>query len=467
MQVSSPNSCAPQLQRSLGGMSATSVVIGAIIGVGIFFAPGSVARIAGSADLALLAWSIGGVIALAGALTFAELGVRYPNAGGQYEILRDVYGPCPAFLFVFCNATAVQAGAIATIALVCSEYLGVALTGRGLQGAVQIALAVTLILGLVTANAVGVRWGAGIQNATVLTKLATLAAVGVLAFFAQSDPLAAENVDPPADRAPLLLALFAAIVPSFFAYGGWQHALWMAGEVRAPEKNLPRAIVGGVALVVLVYLVANWAYLHLLGYAGVTSSDALAADAVAVAWPNGRRLVAGAVALSAFGVLNAQLLSGPRLIYRMALDGRFFAPFARVSSRFGTPLSAIGLLGAAALVLLGLSKASAATGKALDQLISGVVFIDGVFFLLTGLSVFALRRRTQPPASAVRGAAFGYPLAPLVFVSGEACILLGACADRATQLAALIGAGWIVVGWLVFAAFFRTAGSVPAETSSA
>jgi amino acid transporter len=445
-----------ELARVLGAFHATCVVIGAIIGVGIFFSPGGVARIAGSPQLALLAWAVGGLIALVGALTFAELGVRYPNAGGQYEILRDVYGPAPAFLFVFCNATAVQAGAIAAIATVCGEYASVALVGHGMQAPYQIILATVLVCGLVAANSVGVRWGAGVQNATVLAKVATLAAVGALAIFGAPAAPAPAPASAPGASGMSVIALFAAIVPAFFAYGGWQHALWMAGEVREPSRNLPRAIIGGVALVVVVYLVANWAYLRLLGYAGVAESPALAADAVAVAWPGGRRVMAGAVAISAFGVLNAQLLSGPRLIYRMALDGRFWAPFANVSPRCGTPAKAILLLGAAALVLLFLSNISADAGRALDQLVNGVVFVDGIFFLLTGAAVFALRRRAG--AGGPRGGAFGYPLAPLIFVLGELGILAGACAERSTQYAALAGAGWIVVGGLLFFIRFRKGG---------
>jgi APA family basic amino acid/polyamine antiporter len=453
-----------KLPRLLGSFDATCIVIGAIIGVGIFFTPTRVATLAGSADMALLAWTVGGLIALCGALTFAELGTRYPNAGGQYEILRDAYGPLPAFLFVFCNATAIQAGAIAIIALICAQNISMALTGASITPAGSVTVAVVLILGVTVANAVGVRWGAGIQNLTVICKLATIAVVIALAMLAgagDSESVGGGGVVGGRENTSFLILLFAAIVPSFFAYGGWQHALWIAGEVREPRRNLPRAIVGGVVVVVAAYVLVNWAYLKLLGYSGVTQSDTLAADAVARVWPAwGRRFTAGAVAISALGVLNAQLLSGPRLVFRMAQDGRFFGQFARVSGNHGTPLAAIALLGGLGLtLLLGAALYTQSAIDAVDQLLTGVVFIDGVFFALTGAALFVLRRRDAPERAdkdqAPSSSWLRYPIAAVLFVLGEIGILVGAYADAATRDAAVIGVGWILAAAILFLLFFR------------
>ncbi len=333
----------PGLRRVLGPLDAMCIVVGAIVGVGIFFNPTDVARLAGSGGLALVAWAVGGAIALLGALTFAELGGLYPRSGGQYEILRDAYGPPPAFLFVFCNATAIQAGATAIIAIICAQHLAIAV-GAVPQGLLVAAVAAGLIIGLITANCLGVRWGAGIQNLTVVAKIATLLVVSLLAALFGTNEVTGTLAPAESARPALGVsgALFAALVPVLFAFGGWQHALWMAGEVRRPRRDVPLSIVGGVVLVVILYLLVNWAYLRLLGYDGVAGSTALAAEAVAVVAPKaGSRLIAAAVALSAFGVLNAQLLSGPRLVYGMARDGRFFRIFARVPARFGTPVPAI------------------------------------------------------------------------------------------------------------------------------
>jgi APA family basic amino acid/polyamine antiporter len=247
--------------------------------------------------------------------------------------------------------------------------------------------------------------------------------------------------------------VLAGLVPAFFSYGGWQHALWISGEVRDPRRNLPIGIVGGVVIVVIVYLLANWAYLKLLGHAGVAQSGALAADAVSAAWPNvGRRAVAAAVGVSALGVLNAQLLSGPRLIQRMADDGRFFRVFALVSGRFGTPAPAILLLGCMALVLL-----LGAGEKGVDRLLTGVVFIDGVFFVLTGAALFILRHRDADPAT--RTSAFAYPVAPVLFVLGELGVLVGAYADPTVRDAAYIGAAWIAAAIVLYLSAFRRARS--------
>jgi APA family basic amino acid/polyamine antiporter len=247
--------------------------------------------------------------------------------------------------------------------------------------------------------------------------------------------------------------VLAALVPALFAYGGWQHALWISGEVRDPKRTLPRAIVGGVVIVIVVYVLANWAYLRLLGPGGVAGSKTLAADAVAAAWPEtGARIVACAVALSAFGVLNAQLLSGPRLIFGMARDGRFFRPFGELSPRFGTPVAAILLLSLGALALLYIVRDK----DVVDRLTTGVVFVDTVFFALTGVGLFLLRRRER--AGARDGGTFrvpGYPVVPALFIVGELGLLVGALWNEAARVPALIGAGWIVAGAVLYLVRFR------------
>jgi APA family basic amino acid/polyamine antiporter len=445
-----------KLKRVLGPFDATCVVIGAIIGVGIFFTPSRVAELAGSGQVALWTWAIGGGIALLGALTFAELGGLYPRSGGQYDMLRDAWGTVPAFLFVFCNATAIQTGAIAIIAIICAQNLGIA-AGGSLAGPMLTVVAAVLILGLVAANALGVRWGARIQNLTVLAKVATLLTVTVLAAVLGSGGEAGgapiDEVDLAVSgvvRAGVVGAIFAGLVPTLFSFGGWQHALWMAGEVRRPHRNVPRAIVGGVLVVVIVYMLVNWAYLRLLGFDGVVASDATAADAVAAVWPGaGRRLVALAVAVSAFGVLNAQLLSGPRLVYGMARDGRFFRPFAVASERFGTPVAAIVLIGGLALVLLVL-----AGERAVDRLLTGVVFIDAIFFVLTAAALLVLRRRRPAARRPVRVPL--YPLVPLLFIVCELGVIIGAALDPGVRGAAVIGLAWIVAGTVCYVLFFRS-----------
>lgn len=441
-------------RRVLGTFDAGCVVIGAIVGVGIFFNPSGVAAQAGSAQLAMLAWAIAGLIALCGSLTFAELGAKYHDAGAQYQILRDAYGPMPAFLFVFCNATAIQAGAIGVIAVVCANNLAFVVGRPPPQGFAQLGLAAALI-GLVTlANIVGVRWGSRVQNLTVLCKVLTLLVITLLAMLVPARP----ETLAPAAPAPTggVGGVLAALVPALFAFGGWQHALWISGEVKEPRRTLPRAIVGGVLIVIFIYLLANWAYLHLLGYEGVVASKALAADAVGSVYPRlGARLIAGAVAISAFGVLNAQLLSGPRLVQSMAADGRFFAPFASLHRRFATPVMAILLLSGMALVLLAI-----AGDKGVDRLITGAVFIDSVFFVLTGAALIVLRRgSTDRSTPGFRAPLF--PLFPVVFIIGELGVLVGAYVPREARAAALVGVAWIIGAAVLYLVCFRKRAAKP------
>jgi basic amino acid/polyamine antiporter, APA family len=431
------------LERVLGPGSAIAVVVGAIVGVGIFFTPSRVAAMAGGPGAALAAWALGGLVAMAGGLAFAELGGLYPTTGGQYLALRDAYGRLPAFLYVVCNATAVQAGAVAIIAIVAAQNLGVAATGAVPAAPVTMAIAVALIALLSIANGAGVRWGAAVQNTTTIAKVATLAAVTLLAVVATPDA-------PPADA---MLStegsFFAALVPVLFSFGGWQQALWVGGEVRDARRQIPRAIVLGVLVVVALYLAANWAYLALLGWHGVATSKALAADAVGRVWPTwGARAVAGAVALSAFGVLNAQLLTGPRLVLGMARDGLFFPPFARVHPRFATPLASIALIGGLGLLLL-----LAAGEHGVDRLLTGVVLVDAVFFALTGAAVLVLRRRRPDADRPVRV----HAIVPALFVAGEIAVIYGSFRDPAVQSAALVGVAWVVGAFLLWLVFFRRA----------
>ena len=458
---------AAEFPRVLGLWDAICVVVGAVIGVGIFFAPKDVAGVTGSASGAMLAWSIGGLVALLGAFTFAELGRLRPFAGGQYLVLRDVYGRLPAFLFVFCNLTAAQAGAAAIIAIVCAQNLGVVLYGVEPGAPWVVGTACALVLVLATVNVLGVRPGAKLQDATVIVKLVSLAALVALAV--AFEPAASSGAGAGATgatvangvAAPLTFAaLFAGVTITLFAYGGGQQILWMAGEVVEARRLVPRAILLGVGIVIVAYLAANWAYLDLLGFAKLRESKTLAADAFSVASPGlGRRIAAAAVAVSAFGILNAELLTGPRLTWAMARDGLFFAPFGRLNARFATPVPAILLLAALAIALvlgLGLERT--------DLLITGVVVVDGVFFVLTGLALPVLRRRA--PAGE-RGPAW-VALAAVVFSALQVLAITASVLYEGARLVALTGLAWIAVAALTWAVFFRRApGTAAPRTSGA
>jgi APA family basic amino acid/polyamine antiporter len=438
------------LRRVLGPASATAVVIGAIIGVGIFFTPTSVARVAGSGNLAMWTWVGGGLVALLGAFTFAELGGLYHRTAGQYAVLRDAYGPLIGFCFSVCNATAIITAGTAIISIVCAENLA-SLRG-GASDATVTGMAVAIMVLAAGANIMGTRWGAAIQNATVVAKVGALLLIAALAVFVTpSSSSVAPGMAAPAAEGGVLTKFFAALVPALFAYGGGHYALWVGGEIKDARRNVPLALVLGVVIVVAVYIVANWAYLHLLGFDGVAGSRALAADAVSVAWPGaGARLIAVAVALSAFGVLNIQILSGPRLLYGMANDGRFFRVFGRAHPRFATPAFAIAFVASISIALILLA------GKnGIDRLLTGLVLVDAVFFALTGAALIVLRRKHPTIERPVRVPL--YPVVPILFVALQCAAIYGAFQVDATRAAAWIGVLWIAVSCVCYWLFFRHA----------
>jgi APA family basic amino acid/polyamine antiporter len=394
-------------------------------------------------------------------MTFAELGGVYARTGGQYEILRDAYGSFTAFLFVFCNATAVQAGSIAIIAYYSAVNLVVACGGSFDQKELCVGVGSAMIIALAGTNWLGVKWGSLAQNVTVVMKIATLIVITIVALMFQPAALldGGEMVtettgqvgssETAAETGITFTVFLAALVPALFAFGGWQHALWVGGEVKNPQRNVPWAILGGVVIVTLVYLFVNWAFFRLLGFSGVAGSRTVAADAVGAVWPVwGGRVVAGAVAVSGFGVLNSQLLSGPRLICGMARDGRFFRPFAKLSPRFATPHLAILLLAGMGLGLLLVAGADNT-----DQIMNGVVMIDAVFFILTGLALIVLRRKFPSAPWSYRSPWF--PSMPILFGLGELLVLVGAFSMEKYQQSSYLSALWILAAALCYVAFFR------------
>jgi APA family basic amino acid/polyamine antiporter len=430
-------------RRILTLWDATCVVIGAIIGVGIFFTPQDVAKLAGSATGSMLAWAIGGVVALLGAFTFAELGRLEPHAGGQYHVLRDAFGRAPAFLFVFCNLTAIQTGGVAIIALIFAQNLGIALHGADPSSTWIAVVATAVVAALALLNVIGVRSGSRVQDVTVILKLLTLGGLVALAAFYAPGEVPSSTAAP----APLTFgSLFAAVTITLFAYGGWQQALWMADEVVDAPRVLPRAIVLGVVIVVAAYLAANVAFLRQLGIGGLKTAKSIVAASFDASWhAGGGRIAAGAVAASAFGVLNAQFLTGPRLTWAMAKDGQFFPPFARLDPRFATPAPAIvllALLATAMMLGLGLGRT--------DLLTTGVVVVDATFFALTGLALPILRART--PADD-RGPAW-IPACAVAFAVLELLSIVGSVLTKDVRLVALTGLGWIVVAFAVWRAWF-------------
>lgn len=427
------------LRRELGLFSASLLVVGGIIGSGIFFTPAETARALPSGAWVLGIWTIGGVVALAGALTYAELGAMMPEAGGAYVYVREAFGKLPAFLLGWMTLLLIASGAIAAVAMGFAGYLErfVPLTAVGGRLGVA-ALTITL---LTVTNYLGVKPGTVTANVFTIAKIFALAALILVGAFVVTGAPAPVAVPPVAP--PLASGLAAAFVAVLFTIGGWQQTNMVAGEIRDPARTLPRALTIGILLVIAIYLGANLVYLKALGRDGVAASQAVAADAAQrFVGARGATAITIAAMLSIFGFVNVALLTNARVLYALGRDGAFLASAAKVHPRFGSPHVALMLLGGWSLVLL------FATRGQIGTLLSGVVFADWIFFGLGAASVFVLRRTHLELARPYR--VLGYPWMPAFFV---ACAVVGIVSAYVSALAmslvgtAMLGAGVLVYRW--------------------
>jgi len=418
-------------------------VVGGIIGSGIFLNPSIVAQRV-SAALVIPVWALGGVIALLGALCYAELGHRRPQAGGGYVYLRDAFGPLAGFLYGWALLLVMATGACAAVAVTFARY-AVALFGLPQGAVVPVAVGAIALLSLINYRGVGP--SAVTQNVFTVLKLAALALLilcGLFLPFDASRVAQAVTLAPEAARS-LPLAIGTALVPILFAYGGWQQTNFIAEEIRDAERTLPRALVLGTALVVLVYVTANLSYLRVLGAAGLATSAAPAADvmnATVGAW--GKRLISLGITCSTFGFLNLVILVSPRVYRTMAADGVFFPALAALHPSYRTPGTAILVQGAWAIVLT-------LTGT-YGQLLDYVVFGDWIFFGLTAATLFWYRRNEVREVREGReGSGFRaplYPLTPILFCAAAAYVVISSVASNPKNAA--IGAGLLVAGIPVF-----------------
>jgi APA family basic amino acid/polyamine antiporter len=419
--------------RRLGVFDGTMLVMGGIIGAGIFLNPSIVAQRIGTPGLTVAVWVIGGVIALAGAFCFAELGSNRPQAGGGYVYLRDGFGPLPAFLYGWTLLLVISTGAIAAVGVTFARY---AADLAGLGDRWINPLAVGAILLLSAGNYLGVRTGAVVQNVFTVLKLVALAVLIVVGLFvAGGEPDAA--ITGTAGNA-LGLGGFAAVVgvalvPVLFSYGGWQQTNYVAEEIVDPERTLPRALLLGVVGVVLVYVLANVVYVKVLGVIGLAASLAPAADVMrALLGPAGATFISAGIAASTFGFLNLVILVSPRVYQAMARDGVFFRRMAELHPRHRTPTAAIVFQAVWASVL----TLSGTYGQLLDY----VVFGDWIFFGLAGATVFIFRRRGEE----IRFKTPAYPWIPGLFVVAAAYVVLSSIASNPGN--ALLGSGLIGLG---------------------
>jgi APA family basic amino acid/polyamine antiporter len=401
--------------RALGPFDATMVVIGGIVGSGIFINPYIVAQRLDSAPLVLGAWAAGGGIALVGALAYAELGAIVPRAGGQYVYLREAYHPLAGFLYGWALLAVIETGAIAAVAITFATY---ALRLVGYPRAAPVPLAIAALVLLSAVNYLGVKPGSRVLNVLVVLKVAALAILIGFGAFAPGHAgwWTATRASPEGSSATLVAFGFA-LVPILFAYGGWQNANYVAEEIENPRRNLPLSIVAGTVAVIVIYSLVNVVYLRAMGLEGLAGTTTPAADAARRMFgAGGDQFVTAAIAISTFGFLDLAILAPTRVYYAMAADGLFFQALARLHPRYRSPGMAIVVQTAWSCVL--------ALSGTYGQLLNYVVFADWIFFGMTVATVLVFRRTlpiARRPPHTFRMPA--HPILPILFALTAACVV--------------------------------------------
>jgi APA family basic amino acid/polyamine antiporter len=421
------------LRVGIGFPSAVMLVMGGIIGVGVFVNPAVVARSLHSPLLALTAWSVGGGIALLGAFVYAELAARMPATGGEYVYLRDTYGPLVGFLFGWTTLLVVHAGGQAAVSIVFAKNLNVLAGGRLSEPAIVIAT----LAGLAAVNCLGVKSGNGLQSGLGALKVAAIVAMVVAG-------LALTPVKAHAASAMLLTpvaglkAFSAAMIPVVFSYGGWQTANYAAGEVENSARNLARALLFGVMGVIALYLLVNIACIRALGMPALGATLTPTSDVLRrAAGPTGALLASAAIALSALAFMSQGMLTGPRVFFAMARDGLFFRRVGTVSEASRAP--------AAAILVQAVWTAVLALSGSFEQILSYVIAMNFLFFGLSASCLFILRRRERAEGS--DRASYRAPWHP--FTTGlfiVACVLVVGCSFWAYPVNSLIGYAILLLG---------------------
>ena len=418
----------PRLVRRLGLFDATMLVMGGIIGSGIFVNPAEVARHVATPTLIVGVWLIGGAIAIMGAFVYAELAARRPEVGGQYAYLRDAWGPMPAFLYGWSLLLVIQSGGMAAVAITFARYFH-DLTQIPIPDGVVAAAALAALTAI---NCLGVRAGSNVQSALMLLKI--LAIIGIVLC---GLALAGAFPDPGPARTTergMIGAIGAALTPVMFAYGGWQTSSFVAGEMRDPRRDLARGVLFGVIGVVTLYAAVAFTCVYVLGPAGLADTRTPASAVMRMALgETGVTLIALGIAISALGFMSQGMLTTPRVYFAMAEDRLFFPAVAKVSAKTHAPVVAILLQGAAAIVI-------ALTGS-YGQILSYVVSVDFIWFGLTGAALFVFRRRDA--AGTAWFQAPGHPVTTALFVIACAIIVVATVYNEPANSA---------VGFLILAA---------------
>ena len=437
----------PELRRELGSWAATSIVIGTVIGSGIFLVPKTMILKVGSPEMVFAVWVVGGLLSMAGALSYAELSSAIPEAGGEYAYLREAYGPLWGFLYSWTQMWVAKSGSIATLATAFFYYLAnffPSLNGVFYSVPLPIGpgggplplqygqlLGIVLILLLAWLNYYGVKIGGNVQIVVTVIKVTLISAIIVagLAFGQAHAPMASSI-------APATFSGFvAALVAALWAYDGWNNVSMVSSEIRDPQRNLPKALIGGTLAVAAIYLLANWAYFHVLGPAEVGNADRVASEMMRRIFSDaGANAVAVAAMISIFAALNGSILTGSRVPYAAAREGYFFSAIGRVTPEYHTP-------GISILILSGWSCLLVLSGK-YDDLFNLVIFASWILYGMTAAAVLVLRKKRPDLYRPYR--TLGYPVVPLLFVLGAGILVVTTARERPRE--SIMGIFLILMG---------------------
>jgi APA family basic amino acid/polyamine antiporter len=421
-----------QLRRTLSLRDLVFIVVGTVIGSGIFLTPGAVVRSAGSGGVALIAWTAGGLLSLVGAFTFAELGAMKPESGGLYAYLRDGFGPLLAFLYGWTMFLVIGSGSLATLAAAFPRYVAVLVP---LSPRASSLVAVLMIGAVTVLNIRGTRRSADVQGVATALKAGVIVLLALILIASGPRELARGRWWPEELSLATVAGGITGMIGVLWAYEGWQYVTFSAGETIDPQRTFGRGIVVGTAMLVGIYLIANLGYFRVLGVEGVAGSSRVATDAAARVLGNGAsRLLAAVILVSIFSAANGLTLTLPRLFYAMSADGVFFARLAAVHPTFGTPAAAI--LGTAAWSIVLVLSGS------FEQLFTYVVFMSWLWFALAAAAIFVYRRRDPHALRPFR--APGYPVTPALFILAAVVIVANTIVAQPVQSS--LGLALAVVG---------------------
>ena len=412
----------PELKKDLTLYGLTMVAIGSCIGSGIFLTPAQIAGHLPSPILILLVWAIGGVMAISGALTFAELGARYPQAGGIYAFLREAYGDVVGFMYGWATFLVVNTGAIAALSLAFASYLAFIIP---MDETVKIMVAIGAIVSVTIINVYSVKMGEMFSNVFTGLKLMGIAVIILIGLFlgsADTNDFSISTVTSDFSVTAIGLALIGVL----FSYGGFQHASFLAGEAKNARRNIPRAMIVGSSIVCLVYLLTNLSYLYLLPVSELAQSDDVAARAITSVYPGASVFIALIIAISCVGTAGIYTLTSPRIYFAMANDGIFFKQLARIHPTYKTPVNAIVSQSVWAIVLV-------LFWGTFSDLIVYVLFTDWIFLTLAAISIFIFRFKKQEESSYKT---IGYPLTPIVFIVLSLFLVINTLIEKPEQAGA-------------------------------